>query len=180
MNPTNRKVSAPDARESTDAPGTKILVVYFSRSGNTRTLANQIHQSVGGNIFEIQPEKPYPTDYEEAKSRSRQELDSGFRPMLKTKIKDIGQYGTVFIGYPMWWGTMPMPVYTFLSGYDFSGKTIVPFCTHEGSYLGRSVEDIKKLCPQSTILEGLAIWDRDLQNDSGAVTEWLRKLKMTE
>ena len=177
MNPKDRKVSAPDERR-TNAPRTKILVVYFSRSGNTRALANQIQQSIGCDIFEIQPEKPYPTDYEEAKSQSRQELDSGFKPRLKTKITDFGLYDTVFIGYPMWWGTFPMPVLSFLSGYDFSGKTLVPFCTHEGSGLGHSVEDIRKLCPHSTIWEGLAVWDRDLDNDSGAINAWLRRLEM--
>ena len=158
----------------------KALLAYFSRTGNTRTLANQIHQIIGGDIVEIEPEKPYPADYEEAKTRAEQEHKSGSRPKLMMKIKDIKQYDTVFVGYPMWWGTMPMPVWTFLSRYDFSGKTILPFCTHEGSYLGYSVEDIKKLCPKSTILEGLAVWDRDLKNDSDAVREWLRKLKMTE
>ena len=158
----------------------KILVAYFSRTGNTRVLADQIRQSVGCEISEIQPEKPYPTDYEEAKTRAEKELRSDDRPKLKSKVKDIKQYDAVFVGYPMWWGTMPMPVYTFLTGYDFSGKTIVPFCTNGGSGLGRSVEDIRKLCPKSTILDGLAVWDRDLKNDSGALAAWLRKLKMTE
>ena len=154
------------------------LVVYFSHSGNTRTLANQIRSIVGGDIFEIEPENPYPADYDAAVKAAKQEKESGARPGLKAKIKDIGKYDTVFIGYPMWWGTMPMPVHTFLSGYDFSKKTIVPFCTHGGSGLGHSVEDIKKLCPQSTVLEGLAVSDSDLKNDSDALNGWLRKLKM--
>jgi flavodoxin len=154
------------------------LLAYFSRTGNTRTLAKQINKIVSGDIFEIQPEIPYPSDYEETKTRAERELEAGTRPKLKAMIKDIGQYDTVFVGYPMWWGTMPMPVYTFLSGYDFSGKKIVPYCTHEGSQLGNSIEDIRKLCPDSTILEGLAVWDHDLKNDSEAITDWLRKLKM--
>lgn len=156
----------------------KIIVVYFSRTGNTRVLADQIRQSVGCDIFEIQPEKPYPSDYDAAVKQAKEELGSGLRPKLKTKIKDIKLYDTVFIGYPIWWGTMPMPVCTFLSEYDLSAKTIIPFCTNGGSGLGRSVGDIRKLCPRSTILEGLAAGDGDLKNGSAAVTEWLRKLKL--
>ena len=116
----------------------KILVAYFSHSGNTREIANQIHKILGGNIFEIQTVKPYPNDYNAVVNQARQELDSDYKPALKTKIENIKPYDLVFIGYPVWWGTFPAPVKTFLSEYDFSGKTIAPFCTHEGSGLGRS------------------------------------------
>ena len=108
----------------------KILVAYFSHSGNTREIANQIHKSVGGDIFEIQVVKPYPHDYDAVVQQARQELDSGYKPVLKTKIENIKSYDLVFIGYPNWCSTVPAPVRTFLSEYDFSGKTIVPFCTH--------------------------------------------------
>jgi flavodoxin len=123
----------------------KVLVVYFSHSGNTREVANQIHEKVGGDILEIRPEEPYPRDYEAVKDRARQELKGNYRPKLKTKVANMEAYDVVFIGYPIWWGTMPMPIAAFLSEYDLSGKTIVPFCTHLGSGLGRSVTDIAKL-----------------------------------
>ena len=155
-----------------------ILVAYFSRSGNTRLLANQIHEKVGGGIFEIQPEKPYPADYDAAVKLAKEEKESGFRPRLKAKIIDIGSYGFVFLGYPIWWGTFPMPVATFLSDYDFSGKTIVPFCTNGGSGLGHSVGDIKRLCQKSTVLEGLAIGDSDAKNARNRVSKWLQKLEI--
>ena len=88
----------------------------------------------------------------------------------------MGSYHVVFVGYPNWWGTIPRPVATFFSEYDFSGKTVVPFCTHEGSQLGRSVPDIKKLCPQSTILDGLAVRGSDVKNAQNEVSGWLREL----
>ena len=158
----------------------KILVVYFSHSGNTREIANQIHKSVGGDIFEIQAVKPYPDDYDAAVQQARQELDSGYKPALKIKFEDIKSYDLVFIGYPIWWGTFSAPVKTFLSEYDFSGKTILPFCTHEGSGLGRSVTDISKLCPKSTLLDGIAIRGSDVKTEQNKVSEWLRKIKITK
>jgi len=158
----------------------KILVAYFSHSGNTREIANQIHKSVNDDIFEIQAVKPYPQDYDAVVEQARQELDSGYKPALKTKIENIKSYDLVFIGYPIWWGTFPAPVKTFLSEYDFSGKTIVPFCTHEGSGLGRSVADISNLCPKSTLLDAVAIQGRDVRIAQNKVLEWLQKNKITK
>jgi flavodoxin len=158
----------------------KILVAYFSHSGNTREIANQIHKSAGGDIFEIQSVKPYPYDYDAVVEQARQELDSDFKPALKTKMENIKPYDLVFIGYPVWCSTVPAPVRTFLSEYDFSGKTIVPFCTHEGSGLGRSVTNISKLCPKSTLLDGVAIWGSDVKTAQSKVVEWLQKIKITK
>jgi flavodoxin len=158
----------------------KILVAYFSHSGNTREIANQIHKSVCGDIFEIQSVKPYPHDYDAAVEQARQELNSGHKPALKTKIENIKSHDLLFIGYPIWWGTFPAPVKTFLSEYDFSGRTIVPFCTHEGSGLGRSAADISKLCPKSTLLDGVAIRGRDVKTAQNKVAEWLGKIKITK
>ncbi len=161
--------------------GTKrILVAYFSRSGNTREIANQIHKSVGGVIFEIQAVNFYPDDYEELKKQAKQELVSGYKPALKTKVENIKSYDLVFIGYPIWWGTFPAPVRTFLSEYDLSGKIIVPFCTHAGGGLGQSITDISKLCPKSTLLDGVAIWGRDVKGAQNEVSGWLRKIKITK
>jgi flavodoxin len=158
----------------------KILVAYFSHSGNTREIANQIHKKVGGDIFEIQAVKPYPNDYDAVVKQARQELDSGYKPALKTKIENSKSYDLDFIGYPIWWGTFPAPVKTFLSEYDLSGKTIVPFCTHAGSGLGRSGSDISKLSLKSTLLEGLAIWGKDVKTAQDKVSEWLREIKITK
>jgi flavodoxin len=158
----------------------KILVAYFSHSGNTREIANQIHKSVEGGIFEIQAVKPYPSDYDAVVKQARQELDSGYKPELKTRIENIESYASVFIGYPNWCGTIPAPVRVLLSEYDFSGKTIAPFCTHEGSGLGRSIADISRLCPKSTVLDGVAIRGRDVKTAQNKVSEWLREIKITK
>ena len=158
----------------------RILVAYFSHSGNTREIASQIHKSVGGGIFEIKSVKPYPNDYDAVVKQARQELDSGYKPALKTKLENIKSYDLVFIGYPNWCGMIPAPVKALLSEYDFSGKTIVPFCTHEGSGLGRSVSDISKLCPKSTLLDGVASRGRDVKSAQNEISEWLHKIKMTK
>jgi flavodoxin len=154
----------------------RILVAYFSHSGNTRVIAKQIHDNVGGDIFEIVAVDPYPSDYDEVVERAGKELREKYRPKLKTKVENMAAYSMVFVGYPNWWGTMPMPVATFLSEYDFSGKTIVPFCTNEGSQLGRSVIDIRALCLQSTILNGLAIRGGGVKKAQNEVSKWLRNI----
>jgi flavodoxin len=155
-----------------------ILVAYFSYSGNTREIASQIHKSAGGDIFEIQAVKPYPDDYDAVVKQARQELDPIYKPALKIKIENIKLYDLVFIGYPNWCKTVPAPVRTFLLEHDFSGKTIAPFCTHEGSGLGQSATDISKFCPKSTVLEGVAIRGGDVKNAQNKVSEWLRKIKI--
>lgn len=158
----------------------KILVAYFSHSGNTREIADQIHKIVDGDIFEIQAMNPYPNDYNAVVEQARQELASGYKPALKTKIEDIKSYDLIFIGYPNWLGTFPAPVKTFLSEYDLSGKTIVPFCTHGGGGIGRSVSDISKLCPHSTLLDGVAIRGSIVKTAQNEVSEWLRRIKVTK
>jgi flavodoxin len=158
----------------------KILVAYFSHSGHTREIADQIHRIAGGDIFEIQSVKPYPKDYDVVVDQARKELDSGYRPALKAKVKDIRQYDVVFIGYPNWWSTVPAPVRVFLTEQDLSGKTIVPFCTHGGGGLGHSVADIKKFCPNSALLEALAVPGSSVKTAQSKVSEWLKKIKITK
>jgi flavodoxin len=160
--------------------GHKALVAYFSRTGNTREIANQIHEKAGGDIFEIVSVNPYPGDYNECVKQARQELEKGYRPGLKTIVKNMESYDVIFIGYPNWWSTIPTPVAAFLSEYDLAGKTVVPFCTHEGSRLGRSATDIANLCPRSTIRDGLAVRGGDVKNARTEVSNWLRELEMTE
>lgn len=165
-----------ESKEQAQRPSAakKVLVAYFSHTGNTRKIANQIHEGVGGDIFEIVTVDPYPIEYNACVDQASRELRDNYRPQLAAEVQKMESYNMVFIGYPNWWGTMPMAVFTFLEKYDFSGKTIMPFCTHEGSALGRSVEDIKKLCPQSTVLNGLAIRGTSVQTAQNRVSEWLR------
>jgi flavodoxin len=156
----------------------KILIAFFSHTGNTREIANQIHERVGGDLFEIKTVKTYPAEYRPATVVAKQEQETNARPALAARVNGMDSYDVVFLGYPNWWGTIPMALFTFLEQYDFSGKTIIPFCTHGGSALGRSVSDITKLCPKSTILEGLAIRGSGVKNAQDDVSKWLRKLGM--
>lgn len=173
------KIVATKETNTSGTGGEKILVAYFSHSGNTRVIANQIHDRVGGDIFEIKTVDSYPQDYEAVKAVAMKELNEGSRPALATHVDNIDSYDVVFVGYPIWWGTMPMPVESFLTGYNFSGKTIVPFSTHEGSGLGSSVRDIKALCPQSTVREGLAIQGGSVNTAQNQVSSWLQGMGYT-
>jgi flavodoxin len=165
-------------------PGGKILVAYFSWSGNARALAEQVTRESGGDLFEIKTIKTYPGTYNECIKDAKQEQDSNARPALSGAVSNMAQYNTVFLCYPNWWGTLPMGVFTFLEAYDFSGKTIYPLITHGGSRFGRSLDDIKKLCPRTVLGEGIDISAFDTNpNDSTRVktpnrnvTAWIRRV----
>ncbi|KAA6300413.1 MAG: hypothetical protein EZS26_003446 [Candidatus Ordinivivax streblomastigis] len=156
--------------------GGKALVVYFSRSGNTRTVANQIRQLVGGDIVEIETVAPYPSDYNAVLTQAQNELNTNFHPALKTTVEDIGKYDVIIVGHPVWHGHVPPPVQSFLAAYDLSGKKIAPFCTHGGSGVAQSRSDISRLCPNATLLESLAISGSSAGNATGSVTGWLQKI----
>lgn len=153
----------------------KVLVIYFSRSGNTRGIAHQIHQIVGGDIVEIEPVDPYPEDYNTVVKQAKAELNSGYKPPLKSKVENIESYDVIFLGSPNWLQTIAPPVQSFLSQADLSGKTIAPFITHGGGGSGRSVADIAELCQESTILDTLVI--RGDKAGEKAITEWLSGVK---
>lgn len=155
----------------------KPLVVYFSRTGNTKTIAGIISGQVGGDLIELVPTTAYPTDYDVCVDIARKELDQQTRPTLKTTIADMASYDTVYVGYPIWWSTIPMPVATFLESYDFSGKTVVPFCTHAGSGLANSVSDIQKLVPNATVTTGFAASGSSASSATSNVTTWLSTIQ---
>lgn len=151
----------------------KILVAYFSHTGNTREIAKQIQLASGGDLFEIQPVDPYPTEYRTLVDQAKREINAGYRPALKTKPEGLGGYDIIFVGSPNWWSTIAPPVAAFLAGHDVSGKTIVPFMTHEGTGLGHSVDDIRKLCPKSTVLDGRAFRGRSVKDARDEVFKWV-------
>ena len=166
----------------------KKLVVYFSHKGenysrgkiinlekgNTEVVAEMISNILNADIFEIVAEKKYPIKYDDCIEIAKDELRENSRPELKQDI-DINEYETIFVGYPNWWGTMPMPVWTFLEGKDFKNKRILPFCTHEGSGMGKSESDIKKLVADAEILKGLAIYGSDVNSSEKKVKKWLEE-----
>lgn len=154
----------------------KILVLYFSMSGNTEKVANIIHDNVGGDIIKLETVEEYPSDYDELVDYAQEEQQENARPELSTKIDDIEAYDIIFLGYPNWWGDMPMPIYTFLEEYDLREKTIAPFITHGGSGLSNTPENIQGEEPEATVTEGLAIYGSDARDSESDVTNWLTSL----
>ena len=165
-----------------------MLVAYFSlageqygvgvvEEGNTSIIAHMIAEQTGADLFEIKPETPYPTIYQEILDVSRQEMADNVRPAITDTVENMDAYDTIFIGYPNWWGDMPMIVYNFLESYDLSGKTIVPFCTHGGSGLSNTEATIADITG-GTMKDGFAIPGTTAQNDRDAarsqVTQWLK------
>jgi flavodoxin len=138
-----------------------------------------IQELTGGSVFCIDTVKSYPKDYTATTNVAKKEQIDNSRPELSSHVENMDIYNVIFLGYPNWWGTVPMPVFTFLEEYDFSGKTIVPFCTHEGSGLGHSEKDIAKLCPKATILKGLAVHASRVSAAKKDVADWLNKISMT-
>ena len=170
----------------------KSLIAYFSRAGNnyvsgsivnlpvgnTEVAANLIRKLTGGDTFRIHTVKDYPADYNETTAVAKQELRQNARPELSGHVDNMNEYSVIFLGYPNWWGTMPMGVFTFLEEHDFSGKTIIPFCTNEGSGLGRSESDIKQICPDAKVLKGLSLRGGSVQRAENDISAWLRKSGM--
>ena len=178
--------------KDTNPKSSKCQIAYFSRPGNnyaggsivnlsvgnTEVVAKMIRDMTGGDLFHIKPVNEYPKDYTETTDVAKEELRTSARPKLVGHLESMASYDVIFLGYPNWWGTMPMPVFTFLEEYDLAGKTIIPFCTHEGSGLGRSVADIRKTCPKSNVLAGLAIRGGDVNNAQDEIFGWISGLKM--
>ena len=146
----------PSCAQEQKSKNQKVLIVYVSRTNNTKVLAQMIHNEVGGDLVALELENPYPEDYDEIVKQVEKENETGFLPPLKTKI-DIDKYDVVFIGFPTWGMQLPPPMKSFLDQYDLSSKTIIPFNTNAGYGIGRSIETVKKLCPNSEILEEISI-----------------------
>ena len=158
--------------------GKKILVAYFSWSGNTKDAAQYIAQKLGADEFEIKREKPYPTEYEPCREEAHAEI--GSRPAIVGKVENMEQFDVVFVGLPVWAGTAPMPVFTFLKQYDFAGKTVIPFCTCYTA-ASRSLRDIAKATPDSDHRDGLTIVTKelagkDMADKHGQIDDWLAKM----
>ena len=160
-----------------DLEAGNVLIVYFSETGNTETVANIIHDNVGGDIVKLETTNAYPSNYDELVDYAQQEQQDDARPELSTAIENIEQYDTIFLGYPNWWGDMPMALYTFLDTYDLSGKTIAPFITHGGSGLYGTPENIQEEEPNAIVTEGLAIDGDEASYSSKDVVEWLNSLE---
>ncbi len=169
----------------------KILIAYFSRKGKNYVGGNIEELAVGNteaavkiikkripesDVFIIDPVRTYSPDYYTCTNEAKDELRSNARPEIKEYPDNFSDYDAIILGYPNWWGTMPMPVWTFIEKYDFTGKTIIPLCTHEGSGMGHSESDIKKLCPNAKVEKGLAIYGGSVDDAHNEIAAWLNKL----
>ena len=166
-----------------------ILIVYYSRKGenywngsvrsiakgNTQRVAEFIQNAVGGDLFEVDTVKPYSESYMTCIEEAKQELRENARPEIKAFPEDLDSYDTIFVGYPNWWGTMPMCMFTLLEKYDLTGKTIIPFCTNEGSGMGSSESDLKKLCTGANVKAGLSIHGAEAESSESKVAAWAKK-----
>lgn len=162
------------------------IIVYFSRAGenyvsgalkklavgNTQKAAEILREITGADIFRIEPVQPYSDSYNECIEQAKQDNQNNARPALKALPDSLDGYDTIYLGYPNYWGTMPMCVFTFLEQFDFGGKTIKPFCTHAGSGMGTSERDIKKLCPGARVEKGLAIHGSRMNGAKAQLEKW--------
>ena len=167
----------------------KTLTVYYSRKGenywngeirrlakgNTEVVAEFIQKAVGGELFEVGTVKTYPEDYYACIDEAKTELKAKEQVSVKEFKDDLESFDTIFVGYPNWWGTMPMVMFTFLGHYDLTGKSIIPFCTNEGSGLGSSERDLKKLCSGAEVLPGLSIHGAEAAQSEEKVAAWAKK-----
>lgn len=182
--PSSEPVEDPDASTDDSAEesdpaaepteeSAKTLVVYFSATGNTKAVAEEIVRLTGADLYEIVPADPYTDEdlnYNNNDCRANQEMnDASARPAIGSEAIDVSSYDTVFVGYPIWWGTMPRIINTFLDTYDLSGKTVLPFCTSGGSGISKSVSDIRAAEPDADVRDGLRASGA---NDSG-IESWI-------
>ena len=167
----------------------KKLIAFYSRAddnyvngliktlevGNTEVAAGIIKELTGADLFKLEQLKPYARDYNECIAQAQADQRQNARPDLKSFPETLDEYDVIYLGYPNYWSTMPMAVFTFLEHFDFSGKTIKPFCTHEGSGLGSSLSDIKKLCPAAKVEKGLAIHGGSVKRSRKDIEKWVRE-----
>lgn len=165
------------------------LIAFYSRAdenyvngliktlkvGNTEVAAGIIKELTGADVFKIEQREPYARDYNECIAQAQADQRQNARPELKKRLETLDAYDVIYLGYPNYWSTMPMAVFTFLEQQDFSEKIIKPFCTHEGSGLGSSINDIKKLCPAAKVKKGLAIQGGSVKRSRKDIEKWIQE-----
>lgn len=153
----------------------KTLIAYFSYTGHTKGIAQQIQSLTGGDLFELRPAASYSDDYDTTERQGRKETGDGYRPPLAEQVTDLDAYDTILLGTPNWFNTIAPPVATFLAENDLSGKTIVPFCTNGGDGLGRIPGDIRALCKDSKVLDSLNLYEDGGVGAKAKISDWLKK-----
>lgn len=165
----------------------KKLIAFYSRAdenyvsgtlknltvGNTEVAAGILQELTGADMFKIEQVQPYAKGYNQCIAQAQADQKRNARPELKAYPDSLEEYDTIYLGYPNYWSTMPMAVFTFLEHFDFRGKTIKPFCTHEGSGLGNSEKDIKRICPNAIVKKGLAIYGHNVNHAKKEIEKWI-------
>ena len=168
-----------------------VLIAYYSRAGenyfggayrsiavgNTEKAAQMLAEITGGKLFKIEQAEPYSENYQTCIAQAKADLQSQARPKLTAMLESLEGYDEIYLGYPNYWGTMPMAVYTFLEAYNFAGKTIHPFCTHEGSGLSDTEKDIRRAAKGAAVTKGLAIHGSSVDSAKAALAKWAREEK---
>ena len=165
----------PETDETPGAVG-DALVVYFSWSGNTRSVAEEIKAQTGTDVFEIVPAEPYTDDYDTLLEIAQEEQAAEARPEIADSVENWEDYEVIYLGYPNWWGDMPMILYSFLDSYDLSGKTVAPFVTSGGSGFSGTIGTIESLEPGAEVMEGLSLGSSQAAQPEEAVAQWLEEL----
>lgn len=161
-----------------NSPERTMLIAYFSHTGNTALVAEQIHALTHGAMHRIRTVEVYPAEHDPCSELAGRQLRADYRPELASRVDNMESYSIIFFGYPIWWHTMPMACWTFLESCNFTGKTIVPFCTHGGDGFANSPRDIRALCPQATVLEGYHTRNAHAGRMPRDVTDWLQRIGM--
>ena len=168
-----------------------VLIAFYSRAGenyfggayrcltvgNTERAAKLLAELTGGALYKIEQAQPYSDEYQTCIAEAKADLQRNARPEVLNLPDDLDTYDEIYLGYPNYWGTMPMAVYTFLEHYDLTGKTIHPFCTHEGSGLSRTVQDIQKAAPRAAVTKGLALYGSGVDSARAALEQWVREVE---
>lgn len=195
----------PASSEPEETKGSNILIAYFTYgenaelpddvdasasasiqifngevTGNTGVMARMIAEASGGELFSIRTVEPYPDNYNDTVDVGQTEKNNGIHPELATHIENLDQYDTIFVGFPNWWYGMPMVMYSFFDEYDFSGKTVIPFCTSGGSAFSDAIDEIKNMEPDATILDGLHIGSSSVTDAESRVSEWVQGLGLSK
>ncbi len=154
----------------------KTLVAYYTHSGNTEKIAQQIARQTGGTLLRVLPEQAYPEEYDAVVEQAKKEILQGYRPKLLSQVGSLQEYDTVFVGSPNWWSTIAPPIATFLEGQDFTGKKVAPFCTHGGGGMAELERDTLALCPGCQPCAGFAIYGDGGDGAEEKVAAWLKNI----
>lgn len=175
-----RPEATPQTERVNNSMNKKILIAYYSYSGNTKAVAEQIAKATGGTLFAITTPHQYPQAYNAMTAQAREEIRDGFKPELSSRVENMAQYDTVFIGSPNWWGTYAPAVAAFLAAYDFKGKTVVPFITHGGGGMQEGERDMKKQLPGVAFGQAMAFPGRSSGADEKTLAAWLARLGLAK